>query len=122
MANITMTRAQYDALIAAAHTGQTVEVDRLRDLIDEANGITRYQLWIRWQDVGGRPPPRIELGKGWPENQTYFLELERKITRLDIDDVLRNNAKNPVSVMVTPDVNATVGWTLIDDYDFASGG
>lgn len=122
MANITMTRAQYDALIAAAHAGQTVEVDRLRDLIDESNGITRYQLWIRWQDVGGRPPPRIELGKGWPVDQTYFLELERKITRLDVDDVLRNNAQNPVSVMVTPDVDATVGWTLINDYDFTSGG
>jgi hypothetical protein len=122
MSNIIMTRAQYDALLAAAHAGNTIEVDRLRDLIDEANGIVRYKLWIRWQDVGGRPPPRIELGKGWPSNQTYFLELERKITRLDVDDALRNNAKNPVSVMVTPDPNATVGWTLINDYDFANGG
>lgn len=122
MANVTLTRSQYDALLNAAHTGQTQEVDRLRDIIDAANGITRYQLWIRWQDVGGQPPPTIELGKGWPPGMTYFLELERKIARADVDDVLRNNAKNPASVMVTPDVDGVVGWTLLPDYDFSVGG
>lgn len=122
MSNVTLTRAQYDALTNAALSGNTEEVRRLRDLIDKANGITRYRLWIRWQDIGGRPPPRIELGKGWPENQTYFLELERRITRADVNDVLRLNTKNPASVMVTPDPLATVGWTLVNDYDFANGG
>lgn len=122
MANITMTRIQYDALLSLATRASAEESRALRTLIDAANGITRYQLWIRWQDVGGRPPPTIELGKGWPENQTYFLELERKIARADVDDVLRSNTKNPASVMVTPDIYGVVGWTLIDDYDFVNGG
>jgi hypothetical protein len=122
MPSVTLSRPQYDALISAALAGNSAEVKRLRTIIDQANGITRYSLWIRWQDIGGRPPPRIELGKGWPENQTYFLELERKITRADVNDVLRTSARNPVSVMVTPDPLATVGWSLVDDYDFANGG
>lgn len=122
MANVTLTRSQYDALLSLAQQASATDTRLLRRTIDEANDITRYQLWIRWQDVGGRPPPTIELGKGWPPEQTYFLELERKITRADVDDVLRNNAVNPASTMVTPDVDGVVGWTLIDDYDFVNGG
>lgn len=123
MTTITMTRAQYDALLNAAQ----VDIDpaallRLREMIDTANGITRYFLWIRWQDVGGRPPPRIELGKGWPPLQTYFLELERPLTRADVDDVLRNNATSPVDPQVTPDRYGVVGWTFLPDYSFPAGG
>lgn len=121
MANVTLTRAQYDALLALASTTSASEARTLRRTIDQANGITRYFLYIRWQDVGGKPPARVELGKGWPANQTYQLELERPISRADVDDVLRNNASNPVSVMVTPDPAGVVGWTLVDDYDFQAG-
>jgi hypothetical protein len=79
MANITMIRAQYDSLLAAAKQGDPEAAAALQALIDEANGIVRYILQIRWQDVGGKQPPRIELGKAWPPNQTYRLELERRI-------------------------------------------
>lgn len=118
MANITMTRTQYDTLLAAAKVGNPTAAASLGRDIDRVNGITRYFLYIRWQDVGGNPPPRIELGRGWPVDQTYQLELERPISRADVDDVLRNNASNPVSTMVTPDRNGVVGWTLLGDYEF----
>jgi hypothetical protein len=121
MTTITMTRPQYDALLAAAKVGDPVAAAQLQKLIDAGNGIIRYLLQIRWQDVGGKPPPRIELGKGWPPDQTFLLQLERRISRADVDDVLRTNASNPVSVMVTPDPLGVVGWTLIDDYDFQAG-
>jgi hypothetical protein len=118
MADLTVTRTQYDALINAALAGDTDEVRRIRDLIDKANDIKRYFLYIRWQDVGGTAPRRIELGVGWPEEQTYQLELERPIARTDVDTVLATNAANPVGVQVTPDRNGVVGWTLLDDYTF----
>lgn len=118
---ITLTRSQYDALLAAATLGDAAAAAALRRTIDEANGITRYFLYIRWQDVGGKPPPRIELGKGWPPEQTYQLELERPIARADVDDVLRNNATSPATVMVTPDRRGVLGWTMIEDYDFQAG-
>ena len=118
---VTLTRSQYDALLAAARQANPQAADQLRREIDAANGITRYFLYIRWQDVGGKAPPRIELGKGWPVNQTYQLELLRRIARADVDDVLRTNAVNPVSIMVTPDRQGVVGWTLINDYDFQAG-
>lgn len=115
---ITMTRAQYDALVAAGLNDETVEILRLREEIDAANGVTRYVLNIRWQDVGGSPPPRIELGRGWPPDQTFMLELERPISRADVDEVLRTQAVNPASVMVTPDTAGVVGWTLLEDYSW----
>lgn len=121
MATVTLTRPQYDALMSAALAGNTAEVARLRDIIDKANGIKRYFLYVRWQDVGGRPPPLIELGKGWPPNQTYKMELDRPIARADVDAIVAKAAVNPVSVMVTPDRAGIVGWSLIDDYNFATG-
>lgn len=118
MADLTIPRAQYDALITAALAGDTDEVLRLRGLIDKANGIKRYFLFIRWQDVGGQPPPRIELGKGWPPKQTYQLEQDRPITREDVDVVLQQQAINPVGTQVTPDRSGVVGWTLLPDFAF----
>lgn len=122
MSTITMTRGQYDALYALAQEASAADASVLQKQIDKANGITRYILWVLWQDVGGQPPPRIELKNGWPATNRQRLELERKIARSDVDDFLRVNAVNPVGVMVTPDPDCVVGITLIDDYDFNTGG
>lgn len=113
---IELTRPQYDALMNAALAGDVAEVQRLRDIIDKANAVKRYYLSIRWQDVGGRPPPRIRLSEGWPRDQTYLLELDRPIARADVDSILEQQASNPVTVMVTPDRNGVVGWSLLEDY------
>jgi len=121
MANVSVPRDQYEALRTAALSGDTSECQRIFDLIDRANQIRRYFLYIRWQDVGGTPPPRIELGKGWPKDQTYKLEMDRPISRFDVDSILQQVARNPTSVMVTPDRAGLVGWTLIDDYNFSIG-
>lgn len=107
----------YSALRTAVLAGDTAEATRLLGLIDQANGIRRYYLSIRWQDVGGRPPAVAEI-MNWPQNQTYLLELDRPIARYDVDQVLAQQARNPVSVMVTPDPAGRVGWTLIGDYSF----
>lgn len=115
---ISMTRAQYEALVAAATKGDSETAEPLAAQIDAANGIRRYILWIRWQNVGGVVPTLIELGRGWPQDQSYKLVLERAIERLDVDEVLRNSATNPVSVMVTPDPDGEVGWTFLGDYEF----
>jgi hypothetical protein len=116
--SIEMTRSQYDSLLFHATAADPAAAAQLRRDIDAANGISRYFLYVRWQDVGGGQPTRISLGAGWPPELTYQLELERAIARSDVDDVLRTSAVNPVSVMVTPDRNGVVGWTLIDDYTF----
>lgn len=117
-----MSRAQYDALIAAGAAGNSDEVYRLRDLIDDANSITRYVLWISWQDVGGQAPPRAQqFQETFPPGTLFKLELERSIARSDVDTVLETQAANPVGVLVTPDPNGVVGWTALEDYDFVAG-
>lgn len=116
---ITMSRAEYDALIAAGLAADTTEIERLQAIIDETNSITRYRLQIRWQDIGGTRPTHIELGLGWPTDQSFLLELERPIERADVDTVTSTQAQNPVSIMVTRDPAGVVGWTLVGDYLFA---
>lgn len=115
---ITLTREQYDTLCALAKTADPSAALTLQRAIDSENGIRRFFLYVRWQNVGGRPPPRIELGKGWPSDQTATVELERPISREDVDTILRTQATNPASVMVTPDRFGVVGWTLLEDHQF----
>lgn len=111
-----ITRAQYDALIAAALGGNLEEVRRIRDIVDKSNLIRRYVLYIRWQDGGGTPPRNIELGKPWPPELTTLLELDRPIGKDDVMTLVRSRAANPVSVLVTPDRAGVVGWSAIDTY------
>lgn len=120
MADVTMTRSQYEALLGLADSIFSVDVRKLRDAIDAANGVVRYQVLVRWQDVGGKYPPRIDLGLGWPQQLSGKLELERPISKEDVLDFLASRANNPVSVMVTTDEDGVVGWTELDEFDFVA--
>jgi len=116
---ITITRAQYDALLALASASDPSAAYQLQKAIDATNSITRYILNIRWQEMGGTPPPRINLSTtGWPPTQTYRLELERPIERADVDVALKQAATNPVDVHVTSDPAGKVGWYELDAYSF----
>lgn len=121
---VTMSFEQYNLLLDFAY-GRNTKVADLRDLqakIDRANRIKRYFLNIRWYERGGSAPSRIELRDlgSWPPTQDYLLRQDRPITRDDVDQVLRNIAKNPVldAVTVTADVRGIVGWTELESWDF----
>lgn len=115
---VSMSRTKYEDLVALALLADPSSGRSLRAAIDTENGIRRYALQLRWKDIGGKPPRNVELGKGWPQEMTRLLELDRPITRRDVDDVLRQVAVNPAATMVTPDPLGIVGWTYIDDYNF----
>lgn len=118
MSTITMTRSQYEAIMSVALRHEYESIIHIRREVDAANDVARYVLSIRWKNTGGTKPPRIELGLGWPTDQSFLLELDRPIERNDVDQVLETQASSPLDVMVTPDPFSTVGWTLVDDYTF----
>lgn len=124
MANVTMTRSQYESLLAAIDGDEQVDTAALRAAIDDTNDIQRYLLRIRWYETGGstRVPFSIRDGGDWPPQQTFTLRQDRAIAREDVDAVVLTQATNPVDVQVTPDPNGLVGWTDLDDYDFFLNG
>jgi hypothetical protein len=46
----------------------------------------------------------------------YIELVSRKVAKADVDAVLVAQARNPTSVLVTKDPDATVGWTPVDDF------
>lgn len=120
MADVTLTRSQYESLLAALDGDEQIDTAALRAAIDSANGIQRFLLRIRWYETGGAAsvPFSIQDGGNWPPRQTFTLRQDRAISREDVDDVVRAQATNPVGVQVTPDPNGVVGWEDLDDYDF----
>lgn len=115
---ITMTRYQYEALLALAVQTSRSETVQLRAAIDAANEIGRFTLWVRWQDVTGAVPNTTNQFTNWPPEQQALLEMDRPIARHDVEDVLRDRAVNPTTVLVTVDPEGIVGWTQIDAHNF----
>ncbi len=123
---ITLDQQQYEALISLARDGTEGDADKARQLeeflqtIETENGITRSILWVRWQELDQPLPPATRFPDTWPPEQQYFIELiSRRVARADVDAVVNARARNPLSVMVTPDPGARVGWTPVDDYFIA---
>jgi hypothetical protein len=115
---ISMSRANYETLLTAALAGNAAAANEVSTVVDRENSIRRYVLHVRWINVGGQGPSRVELGRGWPPESTYVIRAESPISRLQVDEVLAQNATNPISVMVTRDPNGVVGWTEVDVYVF----
>lgn len=119
---ITLTRDEYELLLDYGYDRKTDQT-LLRELqrrIDYENDIKRYALYIRWFEVGGQPPSRIDIqeNNGWPPTQQFLLRQDRPISREDVDVVLRNQATNPVSTTVTADERGIVGWAELEVWDF----
>lgn len=119
---VTLSYDEYSMLLDFAY-GRRSGLSDLRALqkrIDDKNSIKRYLLNIRWMEIGGVPPSRIELkdAGGWPPQQEFILRQDRPISRNDVDIVLGKQATNPVSVTVTSDERGIVGWTELEVWDF----
>jgi hypothetical protein len=119
----TLTQEQYEALIAFARRGITpgsadsLTLDAFLKNIEQASGITRYALWIQWQEIHQPLPPTTAFPDVWPPELRYYLEfLSRPISKNDVLAVLKLQAKQPTNVLVTKDPAAKVGWTPIDSF------
>jgi len=126
MADMTITQQDYEALVALARRGTTGE-NHARDLeeflrtIEDRNGLNRYFLAVRWQELDEPLPPGARFPGNhhgdWPTNLEGIIELTtRAIARVDVDALLAARASSPMSVMVTTDPGLRVGWTPVDDY------
>lgn len=120
--NFTLNQEEYESLVALARAG-AITPDQQRQLstwlrtIEKNNEVVRYQLWVQWQEVDTPLPPNTRFPTTWPPTQRGFIEfLSRPIMRSDVTALLNRKARNPVTVLVTPDPGAELGWTAVDDY------
>lgn len=118
-ATISMTTEQYTALSALARlgTGDVIKLESFLKQIEKENGIKRYLLWVQWQEKDQPLPPHTKFPTNWPPKLRQVIQLiNRPVSRTDVDDVLQEHATNPLSVMVTPDPAALLGWTSLALY------
>lgn len=115
-------------LAAAAHeygyqdTAQTRNLEEFLQNVEKQNGIKRYFVAVRWQELDAPLPPRVagaatRFPENWPPNLQGTLELlTRPICRADVDAYLARHASKPTCVMVTTDPALLVGWSPIDGF------
>lgn len=123
MPSFTLSQEQYEALIFLARRGAEGNAQQLTQLdlflrdIEKSNGVTRYFLWVQWQELSAPLPPGTNFPEKWPKELRKAIELiGRPIARADVDQVLDRYASEPMTVLVTKDPAALVGWTPIDDF------
>ncbi len=118
----TLTLEQYTALVALARQG-TTSIDQQQNLeqflisIEKANGVTRYLLWVQWQEAGQILPPTTKFPEVWPpELRRLIQQINRPIALADVQALLAEVATNPTNIVVTPDPAANVGWTPLNTF------
>lgn len=122
--NITLNAEQYTALVALARRGAVVDgtdaVLKLEEFlrqVEKQGGVTRYFLWVRWQEAKQPLPPTTHFPQSWPPSLQQIIErLDRPIARVDVEAMLKENATSPATVLVTQDPAGQVGWTELDVY------
>jgi hypothetical protein len=119
---VTLDLEQYAALISLARQGSSAPdqkrvLERFLRAIDTANNLTRYGLWLQWQEQDASLPAGTSFPDAWPpELRAYLERTDRPVAKSDVLKVLSSKAKNPTEVLVTKDPGGTVGWAKIDDY------
>lgn len=120
---ISLEQQDYEALVALAREGAAGNSDKVRKLesflklIEQASGINRYFLWVQWQEANQPLPPSTDFPEKWPPELRVSIELvTRPIAKADVQRLLAQRARQPMSVLVTPDPAGIVGWTELDVY------
>ena len=114
-----LTTEQYEALVALSRRGATdqLELDAFLRDIEKANSITRYSAWVQWQEADSPLPPTTRFPENWPPAMRGRLDkINKPITRADVDALVASRSRSPVTVLVTKDPNASVGWTPVDQF------
>jgi hypothetical protein len=121
--NLTLTITQYTALVALARVGAVMQnadqtaLEQFLVSIEKANGVTRYLLWVRWQELDEPLPSNVSFPTTWPSNLSQMIQIiNRPVALTDVQAVLTSKAKNPTNVMVTPDPNAALGWSTLNQF------
>jgi|SRR6478735_637540 len=123
---ISLSQEEYEALVELARHGTMddkgcVIVEKARSLtayltmLEKKSGIVRYAVWVQWQEADSPLPPGTDFPRSWPPEMREYLALtSRPIAKTDVIAMLKNRARRPVTVLVTKDPGATVGWTDLD--------
>lgn len=119
MKMVTMTLEQYEALTYFARKGRLPddlrEIDAFLKEIEKTNTIARSFLWVQWQEADYPLPPSAQFPLKWPPELRFNIErTDRPLSRADVEKVLSQKAKKPVTVLVTTDPGGELGWTPID--------
>lgn len=123
MPSFTLTEEQFSALSALARRGVEGDEERTRSLdkflreIEESNGVTRYFLLVRWQELDQPLPPGTNFPETWPPVWQRSLErTDRDIARAEVDTLVSQEATNPTSILVTRDPSGVLGWKTLDQH------
>lgn len=120
--SVTVTDDEWNQLVGLAQ--QSLSGESLRELasqlieIERRNEIRRYQLLVRWTEVGVPLPASTTFPTTWPASyQAVLRKINVPITRAEVEQCVSDRARHAVgAVLVTDDPAGIIGWSDLDTY------
>ena len=124
----TLSQEQYEALISLAQRGtynsdgsigqqKMMVLEAFLKDIEKANGVTRYSLWVRWQDPTAPLPPGVRFPLTWPPPLQQFIQfVSRPISKTDVLMLVSQRTPNALNIFVTPDPAGLLGWSKVNEF------
>ena len=121
MADVMMTRAEYEALLSwarlgAEEAGQYAAYLERRHAVDVANGLQRYTLVLRYDALPEQSLAASLEGGLAVGPYVKVLELWRKPTPEDVAAAMATVPHIAGSLLITADPLGAVGWYEVDKF------
>jgi hypothetical protein len=106
----------WEALVGAILKEETDDLNVLLTRVDEENSLTRYYLYIKWQDAGAkRPAPGDEI-TDWPPWRFAWFISYTQFTEEFVTDYVDGQTDHALAILVTDDPSGEVGWFTVEDF------
>lgn len=119
-----ITLEEFEALCSLARSGvSSADAERKQiletfiSMIESKNNITRYSVWVQWQEAGKPLPIGTSFPEKWPrEWRTFLVRYDRPWARSDVESYVKKQVNAPINIMLTKDSAALVGWLPIERF------
>ena len=116
MADVTVSEADWAAVVGAVFKEDTDELNVLFDRVDKANSLTRYYLYAKWMDGAAKRPGPDDEFEDWPPWVSEWFVQYEAFTRAFVEDYVATRTDNAIYTLVTDDPEGEVGWYELEDF------
>jgi hypothetical protein len=118
-----MSEESYMALVSLAYEGVEGDPDKTRNLsaflskLEKDTGITRFSIYVAWDDLTKPVPATVKFPETWPPKQKVLLtRYDRAYIKKDVVDYVAKHGVAYANILVTKDLGGQIGWQKLDDF------
>lgn len=116
MASISLDLLDWSSIVGAILRQEVDDLNALLGKIDRDNDLTRYYLYVKWQDAAvPRPGPDAPI-QDWPPWRMEWFTAYEPFTRQFVEEFVDRQTSKALYILVTDDPSGDVGWYTLEEF------